>query len=242
MTTTKVRVTLIDDDPAARAALARHLRDEHFDVMESEAGTRAGPDAVSGPQCVILTMPNAGPDSYRSIRDFRATDDRPMIALNVRDHPVDRIVALELGADDVIDRGADPREVSARIRAILRRIRGFTPAADPGDRGQISILRFGRWSIDVVHRRVFASARGEVDMTSGEFDILRCFVQNPLRPLSRQEILDATRGARYAGYERSIDVLIGRIRRKIEDDQSNPKLIQTVRGVGYVLASTVRPV
>ena len=96
MTRTKVRVTLIDDDPAARPALARHLRDEQFDLVETEAGTCARPDAPSGPQCVILAMPNAGPDSYQSIRDFRSADDRPMIALNVRDHPVDRIVALDM--------------------------------------------------------------------------------------------------------------------------------------------------
>ena len=125
MTRPQVRVTLVDDDAAARGVLARQLRDEQFDVIEVDAAARAGNDTVTGPQCVILAMPNTGPDSYRSIRDFRASDDRPMIALNVRDHPVDRIVALELGADDVVDRRADPREVSARIRAIMRRVHRF---------------------------------------------------------------------------------------------------------------------
>ncbi len=237
---TALRVTLIDEDTTSRAVLARHLRDERFDVVES--GTCRdmhgfGPHTT--PECVVLAMQASGPDGYQSIRDFRAHDDRPMLALNCRDHAVDRIIALDLGAYDVVDRGADPREVSARIRAILRRMRG-SHFGDHSDRGQVTVLRFGRWSIDVVHRRVFAPAQGEVDMTSGEFDILRCFVENPLRPLTRQEILDATRGARCAGYERSIDVLIGRIRRKIEDDQSNPRLIQTVRGIGYVFASIVQ--
>lgn len=234
------RVALVDGDAQARDALASYLRDDRFDV-EIVGSLNTLIDTTSQPRsdCVIVALGAAGQHGFEDIRSFRSRDDRPVIAVSRPDHAVDRIVALELGADDVIDRDINPREVSARVRAIMRRIRsiGDQPTGTPPGR---TMLRFGRWSLDLVRRRVFTEAGEEIEMTGGEFDILRCFVQNPLRPLTRQQILDETRGGRCEGYERSIDVLIGRIRRKIEEDQGNPRLIQTVRGIGYVFAAPVQ--
>lgn len=231
-------IALVDGDSHARDAFAAQLRDNHFYV--DAVASMSDLDTLDGdsrPDCVIVALSPAGHSGFEDIRAFRSRDDRPMIALSAANQSVDRIIALELGADDVIERDITPREVSARVRAIMRRIRS-TDSAN-GTPQTLTVMRFGRWSLDVVRRRVFNEAEGEVDMTSGEFDILRCFVQNPLRPLTRQQILDETRGGRCEGYERSIDVLIGRIRRKIEEDQSNPRLIQTVRGIGYVFAAAV---
>jgi two-component system OmpR family response regulator len=232
-------VLIIDSQTSSRTALAERLRSDRFQVIELTTCDDLG--AASGEtnaDCIIVQLQAEGLDTCRAIRDFRAADGRPLIAVDDRDEPLERIVALELGADDVIARRTDPREVAARLKAILRRGR-IEEKLDPTARAGASVLRFGKWAIDMVQRRVFAPGAGDVAMTSGEFDILKCFVEKPLRPITREQILEATRSGRSFGYDRSIDVLIGRIRRKLEDDPGRPRLIQTVHGVGYVMTSLV---
>jgi two-component system OmpR family response regulator len=149
---------------------------------------------------------------------------------------IDRIVGLELGADDYLPKPFNPRELLARIKAVLRRTGGERRASEPKSGG---ILRFAGWRLDPRGRRLMAADGHEVELTAGEFDLLTVFAERPGRVLSREQLLDLTRGREAAAFDRSIDSQVSRLRRKLEPDAARPTLIKTVRASGYVFTSTV---
>jgi two-component system, OmpR family, phosphate regulon response regulator OmpR len=226
------RVLIIDDDRKLADMLVEYLTARgyaaftHGDARQGTAAVREGrADAV----ILDLTLPDT--DGLEVCRALRAESDVPILMLTARGEPTDRVVGLELGADDYLAKPFDPRELLARLRAILRR--GVPRAGS----GAGVVLRFGRLEIDVEAReaRLDGAAR---PLTSYQFDLLLALAQNAGRALSRDALMDHLRGASLEAFDRSIDVHVSRIRAAIEDDPRHPRRILTLRGVGYLFVRT----
>jgi DNA-binding response OmpR family regulator len=168
-------------------------------------------------------------DGFELCREFRAQSDVPIVMLTARGDDTDRIVGLELGADDYLPKPFNPRELLARLRAVMRR---RAPAAQATQAGS-ALRRFGRLTLDFDTREVRLDEKS-VELTAYQFDLLRVLVENAGRPVSRDRLMEALRGDAIGAFDRSIDVHVSRIRAVIEDDPKKPRRIQTVRGVGYL--------
>ncbi len=224
------RILIIDDDARLAAMVSDYLAAAGFTVERRLTGqeglaavTRTAPDAV----ILDLMLPDL--DGFEVCRRLRAGSDVPILMLTARGEDTDRIVGLELGADDYLAKPFNPRELLARIRAILRRRSGPRPDANA--------LRFGRLSIDRGARAVRIDGEAKV-LTSYQFDLLVALAENAGRVLNRDRLLDLVKGEELEAFDRSIDVHVSRIRAAIEDDPKHPRRIITVRGSGYVFAKT----
>jgi two-component system phosphate regulon response regulator OmpR len=229
------RVLIIDDDTRLTGMVSDYLRQAGFQT-ESAASLRAGRDRLERREPPLdalildLMLPDGdGLDLCRELRGQPRTRQLPVLMLTARGEPMDRVVGLEVGADDYLPKPFEPRELLARLRAILRRSNG-REAEDAED-----VLRFGRLEIDLGARVARVDGR-ECDITSYQFQILTVLAQQPGRVLTRDQIMDALKGHALEAFDRSIDVHISRIRAAIEDDPKNPRRILTVRGTGYVFA------
>jgi DNA-binding response OmpR family regulator len=225
------RILLIDDDARLADMVGDYLRQAGFEL--DTAGTlAAGREKLAGPpwDAVVLDLmlPDGdGLDLCREIRHSPRTRHLPLLMLTARGEPLDRIVGLELGADDYVPKPFEPRELLARVKALLRRA---APAPDDDE-----VLRFGRLEIDLGAR--VARLDGQAcDLTGHQFDLLVVLAQSPGRVLSRDQIMDQLKGHPLEAFDRSIDVHISRIRAVIEDDPKMPRRVLTVRGAGYVFA------
>lgn len=234
-------VLVVDDDRQISELLGQFLGGQGFRVTAVEDGTAMRRVlAEHTVDAVVLDLMLPGEDGLSLLRVLRAAGGLPVILLTALGSEPDRVVGLELGADDYLAKPFSPRELLARLRAVLRRA-GGGGAPSPADEGRDG-LDFAGWTLDP-GRRLLRSADGVlVDLTSGEFDLLLAFLLHPQQVLSRDQLLDLARG-RIAGPEdRTIDVQVGRLRRKLELNPKAPEIIKTVRGGGYVLAVEVRPV
>jgi DNA-binding response OmpR family regulator len=225
------RLLLIDDDNRLTAMMGDYLRGNGFDVTAA-ASLAAGREALrSSPFDALvldLMLPDGdGLDLTRELRNDTRTRRLPLLMLTARGEPLDRILGLEIGADDYLPKPFEPRELLARVRALLRRAQ---PEAATDD-----VLRFGRLEIDLGAREARLDG-ARCDLTSHQFDLLVVLAQSPGRVLSRDQIMDALKGHPVDAFDRSIDVHVSRIRSVIEDDAKNPKRVLTVRGTGYVFA------
>jgi two-component system OmpR family response regulator len=185
---------------------------------------------------VILDLMLPGEDGLVLCRRLRETSTLPVIMLTAMGDEVDRIIGLEMGADDYLVKAANPRELLARVRAVLRR------SSSPGLHATAEhkhVLEFAGWRLDVTHRQLFSAKNALVPLRAGEFDLLLAFAERPRRVLSRDQLLDLSRGRLASPFDRSIDVQVSRLRRKIEPDPKAPTLIKTVRSGGYILAANV---
>ncbi len=237
-------VLVVDDDRQIGDLLAQFLGAQGFRVTVAEDGAEmrrvlAG-EAVD---VVILDLMLPGEDGLTLLRRLRAASTLPVIMLTAMGSETDRVVGLELGADDYLPKPFSTRELLARIRAVLRRAGGAAPPAAgqalPGEGANRNALAFAGWMLDPGRRLLRAPDGVLVDLTSGEFDLLLAFLLHPQEVLTRDQLLDLSRG-RIAGPEdRTIDVQVGRLRRKLETDPKNPDLIKTVRGGGYMLTVAV---
>ena len=218
---------MIEDDESLAAMLAEYLGGVGFDVS-AHADAESGLAALRrGPfDAMILDVMLPDLDGFEVCRRVRANSTLPILMLTARGDETDRIVGLELGADDYLPKPFNPRELLARLRAILRRQRG----AEPG-----SLLRFGRLEIDR-DARVVRVDGVDRPLTSHQFDLLLALAENPGRVMSRETLLDRLRGESIEAFDRSIDVHVSRIRALIEDDPRRPRRVITVRGAGYVFA------
>ena len=244
---TEVHVLVVDDDARIRDLLRRYLRGEGFSVSLAEDGEAMRRCvAADPPGLVLLDLVIPGEDGLSLARWLRGQSPVPIIMLTRKSEVVDRIVGLEVGADDYLAKPFDLRELLARIRAVLRRTAGATwpQAADAmaapaeADAG----YRFNDWLLFPA-RRELRNPRGEpVALTTTEFDLLVALVENANHVLSRNRLMDLTKGPQWSAYDRSIDTQVLRLRKKIEPDPARPELVKSVRGVGYVFTAGVQRV
>jgi two-component system OmpR family response regulator len=228
---------IVDDDKELCALLSKFLSRHGYRVSIAHNGNdMAQALETSRVSLVILDLMLPGDDGLVLCRRLRATSTLPIIMLTAMADEVDRIIGLEMGADDYIAKVANPRELLARVRAVLRRS-GTAEAGTAAD--QRRILEFAGWRLDVTHRQLYSAKNALVPLRAGEFELLLAFVERPRRVLSRDQLLDLSRGRSANAFDRSIDVQVSRLRRKIEPDPKEPTLIKTVRSGGYILAANV---
>jgi two-component system OmpR family response regulator len=228
---------IVDDDKELCALLSKFLTRHGFRVSTAHnGGEMASILETSRIGLVVLDLMLPGEDGLSLCRRIRATSTLPIIMLTATADEVDRIIGLEMGADDYLAKAANPRELLARIRAVLRRV--GAPQAGPPT-AQERILEFAGWRLDVTHRQLTSPNDALVPLRAGEFELLLAFAERPQRVLSRDQLLDLSRGRSANVFDRSIDVQVSRLRRKMEDDPKEPTLIKTVRSGGYILAANV---
>jgi two-component system phosphate regulon response regulator OmpR len=222
------RVLVVDDDPELRGLLSEYLTDVGFTVdlagdgeQMRRAMTKATPDVI------VLDLMLPGADGLTLTREIRASSSVPILMLSARGEEIDRVVGLEVGADDYLAKPFSPRELLARIRALLRRAQ---TAPQEASREAVS---FGPYRLDVNARRLLRG-REDMGLSTAEFDLLQVFVERPNRVLSRDVLLDLLKGYERDPFDRTVDIRVGRLRRKIELDPGNPVFIRTVRGEGYL--------
>jgi len=234
---TGTHILVVDDDPKVRTLLRRCFEGEGFAV--SEAGDGAGlRAALERDSVTLITLDlNLGRENGLDLaREIRKDWNTPIIMLTGKGDAIDRIVGLELGADDYLAKPFELRELLARVRAVLRRSSpGETPSVPPGQH-----YLFDGWAFDLGRRSLTRDAGGEQELTTSEFNLLEAFVLRPHRALSRDDIMDLLKGQNWSPLDRSIDNLVARLRKKVERDPDHPALIKTVRGVGYIFAADVK--
>jgi DNA-binding response OmpR family regulator len=234
-------VLAVDDDPSVRQMIADYLGDNDIRVTVLPDGREiAAVLARDVIDLVILDLKLPGEDGMQIARSLRAESDIPIIMLTGRKEEADRVMALELGADDYLTKPFSPRELLARIRALLRRAHGHETIAD--GLAKIRAYRFAGWELNVRLRRLTAPDGENVPITNSEFNLLVAFLAAPKRVLSREQLLDLSRLHNDEVYDRAIDVQIGRIRRKMEQVGAGGGLIRTERGAGYVFTAEVEAV
>ena len=226
------RVLIVDDDLRLRTLLERYLEKEGCTVETvSDAKQMDGALAQGSYDLIVLDLMLPDEDGLSICKRLRVHgDDIPILMLTAKGDEIERIIGLELGADDYVAKPVNPRELLARIRAILRRQTRYVPAG-PGEAQQTE--SFGACELNLATRQLLRDGK-EISLTSGEFSVLKALVNHPRRPLSREQLMNLARGRDHGAFDRSIDVQISRLRRMVEPDPSKPRYIQTVWGVGYV--------
>ena len=231
-------ILVVDDDREIRDLLARFLRRHGYRVEAVADGRQMFAALGAGRfDLIVLDLMLPGEDGLSLCRRVRADSSLPIIMLTAVGEDTDRIVGLEVGADDYLGKPFNPRELLARIRAVLRRA-GEVPRRPEEDRS--GRFEFQGWNLDATRRCLHAPDDAPVELTAGEFALLLAFLEHPGRVLSRDQLLDLTRGREAGPFDRSVDIQVSRLRRKIEDDPKRPTLIKTVRSGGYVFAGTVQ--
>ncbi|MEM7253451.1 MAG: response regulator [Pseudomonadota bacterium] len=231
-------ILVVDDDREIRNLLADFLRDHEYQVDTAPDGQamREKIEATAF-DLVVLDIMMPGEDGLTLCRDIRARSDLPIILLTALGEETERIIGLEMGADDYVAKPFNPRELLARIKAVLRRAGPRSQAESMDvDTGN---LEFAGWLIDRSQRELFDPDGNPVTLTSGEFDLLVALAEHPQRVLSRDQLLDYTKGRSASPFDRSIDVQLSRLRKKIEPNAKPPRFIKTVRGGGYLFAPEV---
>ena len=229
-------ILVVDDDSRIRQMLSRYFEEEGYSVSLAGDGQEMRECLDKQPiDIILLDLVLPGEDGLALARDIRARSDVPIIMLTGRNDVVDRVVGLEVGADDYIAKPFHLREVLARVRGVLRRRqpRSSSSIGDP----QAEIYCFEGLRLDMARRQLLSDDCGEISLTTGEFDMLCVLVKHAGRVLQRELLMDLTRGRNLEAFDRTIDAQIARLRRKIERDPSQPAMIKSVRGVGYVFSA-----
>jgi two-component system phosphate regulon response regulator OmpR len=233
----KTRILVVDDDQRLRDLLVKYLGGEGYEVKAVSDGTGMDKQlARERYDLVVLDLMLPGEDGLSICRRLRAQNaprstSPAIIMLTAKGDDIDRIVGLEMGADDYLPKPFNPRELLARINAVLRRRAPAGPPGAPAANGEL--YQFGEFSFNLSTRTLTRHGK-PVPLTTGEFSVLKVLVQNARQPLSRDKLMEMARGREYEVFDRSIDVQISRLRKLVEDDPSHPKHIQTVWGFGYV--------
>jgi len=229
-------ILVVDDDPKVRALLRRCLEGEGFAVSDAKDGAELRACLQRYPVTLITLDLGLGKENGLDLaRELRKDCDIPIIMLTGKGDTIDRIVGLEIGADDYLAKPFELRELVARIRAVLRRSSAAKDAAAMG-----CCYAFEGWRLDVARRSLRRDCGTEQGLTTSEFNLLKAFVERPHRVLSRDDIMDLLKGQDWSPVDRSIDNLIARLRKKIEADPDHPALIKTVRGIGYTFTPHVK--
>lgn len=229
---------VVDDHGEIRDLLSRFLEQHGYKVHGVRDGNAMRQHLLRHqPDLIILDLMLPGDDGLTLCRELRGKGNNvPIIMLTAMGEDTDRIVGLEMGADDYLPKPFNPRELLARIKAVLRRQSG---GEQPTGTDVPQKLRFGHWLLDTARRELTSQQGVTISLSTAEFDLLRVFTQHPNRVLSRDQLLDLARGREAQAFDRAIDTLVSRLRRKLETDSRNPELIKTIWGGGYMLAAEV---
>lgn len=223
------RILVVDDDPGMRSLLEAYLGESGFAVETAVDGAAMWQALGRGmPDAIVLDLMLPGEDGLTLARRLRGESNVPILMLSARGEEVDRVVGLEMGADDYLAKPFSPRELLARLRALLRRSQGQAEPAQPD-----ALPTFGPFQFDAASHRLLQDGV-EVKLSTAEFALLRIFVEHPLRVLSRDTLIDMLKGYERDPYDRSVDTRVTRLRRKIEPNPGEPVYIRTVRGEGYL--------
>jgi two-component system OmpR family response regulator len=234
--TAPIRLLVVDDESALREPLAEYLTRQGFSVTQAASAADARAQIRDeAPDLVLLDIMMPGEDGLSLCRHLTETRAIPTIFLTAKGEATDRIVGLEIGADDYVVKPFEPRELVARIRSVLRRA-----ARGPVDRKENEDFLFDAWRLDPLKRRLIDPEGAIVPISSAEFRLLLAFLEHPRQVLDRDRLLDMVQGREAHLFDRAVDNQVSRLRRKIEVDSRNPQLIQTVWGGGYMLAADVR--
>jgi two-component system OmpR family response regulator len=243
------RILIVDDDREIRELLSTFLEKHGYTIATAADGVAMHQQlAVDPPDLIVLDIMLPGEDGLSLCRQLRASSTVPIIMVTAIDEDMDRIIGLEMGADDYVTKPFNPRELLARIKAVLRRVDYSQVTAEQTQAPTVGTTQFAfaDWVLDLGRRELRNAASGErgtlISLTAGEFDLLLAFVEHPQRVLSRDQLLEYTKGYGAVGFDRSIDVQLSRLRRKIEPNPKEPVLIKTVRGGGYLFTPTVQRV
>ncbi len=228
-------ILILDDDAELRGLLEQRLRSHQYDVSLAATGAelRTIMQHTSVDVIILDLMLQGGEDGLSICREIRMGSTVPIIMLTAMSHEADRVIGLEMGADDYLTKPFSDRELIARIKAVLRR-QGFSATAEQNiSEG----FKFAGWTLDVQRRELRDPEHALVDLTSGEFDLLTVMAERANRLLSRDLLIELSKGRDADVFDRSIDITISRLRQKIEDDVKNPQFIKTIRGKGYIFVS-----
>jgi len=236
------RLLIVDDEEEIRELLENYLGSYGFEV-EAVADGQAMREALKAApyDLVLLDLGLPGEDGLTLARELRNDSRLGIVIVTGRGQPVDRIIGLEIGADDYVAKPFELRELLARVRSVLRRLKAAAPAAEAPTTGRDDLLVFEGWQLDLAARSLSRPDGEPVALTTGEFELLSIFARNPNRALSRDELMDFIHRREAGPFDRSIDVQVGRLRRKIERDPARPEMIKSVRGVGYQFTPRVSP-
>ena len=233
-------IAVLDDEIDITLLLANYLQSHGFRVTQIHNGRALIALMETDPaDLVLLDLGLPGEDGFAIARRMRENWRCGLVIVTGRGDAVDKVVGLEVGADDYVTKPFDLRELVARVKAVLRRLTPEAPAAASTMPAASERLRFAGWQLDVAARRLTNPGGEDVALTGGEFDLLCAFARHPGRVLSRDFLLEQTRGREAAPFDRTVDVQVGRLRKKIETDADDPQLIKSVRGAGYILVPPV---
>jgi len=240
--TQALHIAILDDEVDITQLLAAYLQNNGFRVTQRHDGRALmALMAADPPQLVLLDLGLPGEDGFSIARQLREHWHCGLVIVTGRGDAVDKVVGLEVGADDYVTKPFDLRELLARIKAVLRRLAPVEapPPAAGAAAAPPPALQFAGWRLDTAARRLASPSGDEVPLTTGEFELLCVFAQHPGRVLSRDFLLEHTRGREAGPFDRTIDVQVGRLRKKLEVDTEDPQIIKSVRGAGYILVATV---
>jgi len=233
-------VLVVDDDAEVRGLLRDYLEKQGYRVTAAAGGKGMRAALETGrPDLVILDLMLPGDDGLTLCRDLRARSNVPIIMVTARGDETDRIVGLELGADDYLPKPFSPRELLARIKSVLRRTRALPENLEPE---KAKAFRFAGWSLDVASRNLTSPEGIVVALSGTEFRLLRVFLAFPNRVMTRDQLIEAMEARDAGPFDRAIDVQVSRLRHRLQDDAREPQIIKTVRSQGYVLAAEVQAV
>ncbi|MBH8581905.1 response regulator [Bisbaumannia pacifica] len=231
------RVLVVDDDPVIRELLGSYLIRDNHEVLSAETAAEAETLLDQYPtDLVLLDIRLPDKDGLTLTRELRARSEIGIILITGRDDEIDRIVGLECGADDYVVKPFNPRELASRAKNLVRRVRH----APSPQALQERLKHFGDWALDYNRRRLLGSDGQEHALTHGEFQLLSVFLRHAGQTLSRDQLMDQLRNREWLPNDRSIDAMVGRLRRKLHDDPADPRLIITVHGAGYLFGASVR--
>ena len=232
-------ILIVDDEPEIRRLLVDYLMRNGFEALAARDG-RDMWQALERHAVDLLVLDLMLPDSdgLTLCRDLRARSNLPVLMLTARGEEADRIVGIEMGADDYLVKPFNPRELLARIKSILRRTRALPPNLRPEP---VRCLRFAGWCLDTAERLLTAPDGVATPLSGGEFRLLRILLEHPNRVVRREQLIEMIHGREAEAYDRAVDVQVSRLRHRLRDDNREPQLIKTVRGEGYVLAASVEP-
>ncbi len=225
-------IIIVDDDPEIRTLVQDYLTEEGYRVSTADGGAEMRRILAQDPaDLVILDVRMPEEDGFTIAASLRKTSDVGIIMLTHKGAVVDRVVGLELGADDYVSKPFDLRELLARVRSVLRRAKN---GAQDKSAAEPHRLEFAGWTLDLAARRLVSPGGADVELTTAEFNLLSALANHSNRALTRDQLLDMTHGRDWSPFDRSLDNLVSRLRRKLEEDPKRPALIKTVRGVGYI--------